>query len=44
MTDWRVCEVGTETRSRDLNEWIEDTADESSTTSTRSAGATGDRP
>jgi hypothetical protein len=24
MTDWRVREVGNETRSRDLNEWIED--------------------
>ena len=24
MTDWRTREVGNETRSRDLNEWIED--------------------
>lgn len=36
MTDWRVREVGNETRSRDLNEWIEDTADRSSATSTTS--------
>lgn len=32
MTDWRVREVGNETRSRDLNEWIEDAAQGSSTT------------
>lgn len=36
MTDWRVREVGNETRSRDLNEWIEDAADGSSTTRTTS--------
>jgi hypothetical protein len=36
MTDWRVREVGNETASRDLNEWIEDAADESSTTTTTS--------
>lgn len=36
MTDWRVREVGNETRSRDLNEWTEEAAGEPSTTSTTS--------
>jgi 3,4-dihydroxy-2-butanone 4-phosphate synthase len=36
MTDWRVREVGNETRSRDLNEWIEDSAEGSATTATTS--------
>jgi hypothetical protein len=27
MTDWREREVGNETRSRDINEWIEDAND-----------------
>jgi hypothetical protein len=36
MTDWLVGEVGNETASRELNEWIEDAAEGSSTTSTTS--------
>jgi hypothetical protein len=36
MTDWRVREVGNETASRDLNEWIEDASEWLSTTSTTS--------
>lgn len=36
MSDWRIREVANETRSRELNEWIEDAADAAPATSTTS--------